>query len=376
MNPDLTIILLIKDRPNFVLRWLKYHNENPPSFPVIITDSGTDDTIENILKDRSVYPHIRYTYVRYSRPTQPGNFGHVADLNQKIHAALRMVKTKYAVLESDDDFNLDDGLLRAVNFLNAHPEYVVSRGEVYDFRIRGKDAPNKAENVYGTLTGARRIYTNPSNTGKTALARALEFSEYSDSLWLDVSRTDELTRAYETLLNSNIVDRDTGASLVSYLLVAEGKVHRGEGLYILHQSHLGGWAHALLQINPLETVLSESWPKDITIMFDIVAARIAEHDGISVSSVRYKIMQYYIYYMLGGVLIGGRVSRQRTNKVKPSRIFSLSNMLSKNNKIRIFLKQLYENIREHKEEARSNAVIKSSGHQPEFEKIRNFLLKK
>src|SRR3989344_6198697 len=297
INSDLTIVLLLKDQTNFTWRWFKYQNENHLPFKIIVADGGKDESVERILKDKSKYPNVNYEYIRYPHDKN------IATFFKKVLDALSRVQTKYVVLASNDDFYIENALKKAVEFLNENTDYIVSRGDIYDFRVKQQNRKGEEEDIYGKMVNVVNLYTNASNTGATAIERIRIFSEFSNSLWHDVCRTDKLKDGYQLLVDSGIVDLDLSDRLINYYLATQGKIHREKYLHMLHQSHQAGLGHILARRDTFEWILTESWPKDVSKIFDITAQKIAEIDGVEKETARHKVMQYYLCFILGQKMI-------------------------------------------------------------------------
>ena len=367
MNENLTIVLLLKDQANFTWRWFKYQNENSLPFKVLVADGGKDESVEQILKDKSKYPNVNYEYTRYPYDKD------IATFFKKVLDAVSRVKTEYVVMASNDDFYVAGALKRAVEFLNKNKDYVVSRGDVYDFRVRQQDKKGGEEDVYGKMVNVINLYTNASNTGATALERVRTFSEFSNSLWHDITRTDKLKESYRLLVDSGIVDLDLSDRLINYYLSAEGKIHRGKGLYMLHQSHRAGLGHVLARRDTFEWMLTESWPRDASKIFDITAKEISEIDGTPEESARNKVMQYYLCFIIGQKMIRDKME----NKIKngPELLVRMGHFLSKENEVRVFLKNIYVYLKERWQENKNAKFIDSSPYRNDIEKVRDFLIK-
>jgi glycosyltransferase domain-containing protein len=368
MSEDLTIILLLKDQANFTWRWFKYQNDTFFPFKILVADGGKDESVEQILKDESKYPNLNYEYIRYPHDKD------IATFFKKVSDAISRVKTKYVLMASNDDFYIVEALKKSVEFLNENKDYVVSRGDVYDFRVRQQDKKSSDEDIYGKMVNVINLYTNASNTGTTAIERVRTFSEFSNSLWHDVSRTDKLKNSYQMLVDSGIVDLDLSDRLINYYLCTQGKIHRGKYLYMLHQSHQAGLGHVLARRDTFDWIMTESWPKDVSTIFNITAENISEVDGTPIESARNKVMQYYLCFILGKKMIRDKIQRSITNK--PPTIVRWGRILSKDNKLRIFLKNIYVYLKEYWQEKQNAKFIVSSPYRDDIENVSDFLMKK
>lgn len=366
-SKKLTIVLVLKDRAPFTWRWMKYYNKVGLPFKVLIADGGKDPSVEK-LKDKSLFNNIDYEYVRYPYDKDIPTF------LKKLHDTVSMIKTKYAILVDNDDFHLVEPLSKAVEFLEENSDYMAACGEIYDFRVKPTDTSNENDDVYGKMTNVSKILSGHSNTNNTALGRIRFFSEYSADLAHDVVRTEKLKHCCQILVDSNITDLQLSDNLMDYLLVTCGKTYKGKGLYMLHQSHLGGLGRVLLNTDPFDWIMSELWLKDIPIMYSAIAKEISNLDRIPFSDVYNKVMQYYTCFIIGKNIIKGRTERKISQK--PSKIVTWGRIFNKNNPVRIFLKKTYLYIQKYKEKRRSNRLIASSPYRQDFEEIMEFLYNK
>lgn len=367
MNKDITVLLILKDRAPFTWRWMDYYNQEKMPFKVVIADGGSDKSVEK-LANTNLYPDINYEYIRYPYDKDIPTF------YRKILDALSLVKTKYVIFASNDDFYIIKGLINAVDFLNENADYVSYRSNIYGFRVlTEKTEIDQETGVYGTMTGIRKTYADISITEDSSLERIKIFSEnYHDSLWHYVCNTEKLRQCYKILLNSNITDLEVSDFLINYLLVAAGKIHcSNSGLHMLHQETLNGLGRTLSKKNPFEKILDESWPDEISKIFNLTAAEVSKNDGISAEYASKKIMQYYMCHIFGKRLIGDYIKRKIVTK--PPKIVTWSHILNKDNRIRLFLKKLYLFTKEKFGQYKSDKIITTSIFRDDISKIKVFL---
>ena len=369
MDQKLTVVLLLYDRAPFTFRWMSYANTVKFPFHIIIADGSKGDVAEKGLVDKSKYPNISYEYVRYPYDKDVPTF------YKKMYEAVSLVKTKYVIIADNDDIYFKDALIKAVEFLEKNDDYVAARGEIYDFQINKTDDSNQKEHTHGKMTGYRRIFTSPSNEAPTALERVRIFSEFSDSLWQDVRRAEKVKECFKILVESDVTDMDLIENMSNYLMVTCGKVYRGTGLYMLHQTHEDGLAQSMTKMDVFDWIMKPKWPEEISKTFNLIAKKISAIDKISTEYANNRIMQYYICYMIGKGMIKNRLERKiKINK--SSKIAYLSHIFSKENKIRILIKKLYLKFANIREERKSNRDIESSPYYKDLMIVKNFLLNK
>ena len=138
---DLTVLLPLKDRAPYTLRWLSYADSIRLPFRVLIADGGVDAAVSNVLSDRSNFPNVEFEYLRY-RPDDS-----FADYHAKLADAAGRIRTPYAVMIDNDDFLVVDALRESVQFLRNHADYVACGGQTALFWV-GSDRPD-GDALYG-----------------------------------------------------------------------------------------------------------------------------------------------------------------------------------------------------------------------------------
>src|SRR5205809_551792 len=125
MIPDraLTILLTLKGRPAFTLRWLSYANRLQFPFNVLIADGSAAADALPALSSRAMFPHVRYDYVRYPYDAT------YSEYYAKIADALRRIQTPLVALADNDDVFVLEGLRQAAQFLMDHSDYATCGGQ-------------------------------------------------------------------------------------------------------------------------------------------------------------------------------------------------------------------------------------------------------
>jgi glycosyltransferase domain-containing protein len=110
---QLTIIILTRERHNFLRRSMEYWGEFAGR--IIIVDSSTNG-IELRLPGLRDYMHV------------PG-----MSIIEKLSLAISKVETKYCALSADDDFHAFNALDKAVSFLDDHRDFASVQGYYISF---------------------------------------------------------------------------------------------------------------------------------------------------------------------------------------------------------------------------------------------------
>ncbi len=130
MTPRLTIVLPLKGRHLFTLRFLWHANIARLPYRFLIADGQVHPVIARLLENsRRVFPELDIEYVRYPDDADFSRFF------AKMADALARVRTPYAMLADNDDFLGLAGIERSLDFLETHRDYVASAGRIAGFAV-------------------------------------------------------------------------------------------------------------------------------------------------------------------------------------------------------------------------------------------------
>jgi glycosyltransferase domain-containing protein len=136
MSARLTIVLPLRGRPLFTLRFLWHANAARLPYKFIIADGEVRPELSHLLDNATgLFPNIDVDYIRY--PDDTGFSRYFA----KMTDALQRVRTPYAMLADNDDFLAFAGLERSLDFLDASPDYVCCGGGIGGFAVYSRNAP-------------------------------------------------------------------------------------------------------------------------------------------------------------------------------------------------------------------------------------------
>lgn len=333
MNSDLTILLLLKGRDAFTIRWFEYAKENLIPYKVIVADGGHDEGLENELYERQFSQYIDYEYIRYPFDENHKTF------YAKVLDALMRVETPFVVLASNDDFNFPNALDSSLHFLKENPDFITSRGEIWDFTVSspplGSQISNGKDYIYGDMGGVAKLYYQPTVIGDSAIDRVNDFSLKWHSVWHDVLRTKNLRDAYSALIKSEINDFRYADILVSFFVASNGKIHRGSELYMLHQCHPDMGAITIIGDTTLEWIDSAGWNTDLNRFLDVIAREISEIDKITFLEAKCKLMECYFVNIVLKTMMNGYspqgTSNETNERAKKFRIASVIKSFLKRN---------------------------------------------
>jgi glycosyltransferase domain-containing protein len=137
MNPRLTIVVPLKGRPLFTLRFLWHANKARLPYRFVIADGEVRPELADLLENSSeIFPEIDIEYIRYPNDV---DFRHYF---AKMADALQRVRTPYAMLADNDDFLALTGIERSIDFLDASPDYVCCGGGIAGFSVYSRRNPS------------------------------------------------------------------------------------------------------------------------------------------------------------------------------------------------------------------------------------------
>ena len=183
-EPRLTIVLPLRGRHMFTLRFLWHANQARLPYRILIADGQVDEAVGRCIENsRQNFPNLDVEYMRY--PDDTGYRRYFA----KMADAMQRVRTPYAMLADNDDFLGVSGIEQALDFLEANPDYIAALGQPVGFSsYSGFGAPGGG--VHGRLN---RLRTYPPKDGSArSVADRLRQGGLSLLIYYSVYRTEAL----------------------------------------------------------------------------------------------------------------------------------------------------------------------------------------
>jgi glycosyltransferase domain-containing protein len=130
MTPRLTIVLPLKGRHLFTLRFLWHANKARLPYRFIIADGQVHPELARLLENSNhVFPELDLEYVKYPDDV---DFQHYY---AKMADVLQRACTPYVKVADNDDFLAHAGLEYCMDFLDAHSDYVCCSGGIGGFSV-------------------------------------------------------------------------------------------------------------------------------------------------------------------------------------------------------------------------------------------------
>ena len=219
-NKDLTILLIIKGRDLYTLRWLYYANEIKLPYDIYIADGKPNKKIIQILENKNNFPHINYKHVLYDDSSYKMFY-------QKIFNSLENINTKYVMFSDNDDFLMPKGINKNVEFLNLNKDYIGASGIIGFFQI-SNEKMKLEKSLLGTPNFAfynEGAYKPRSINKKTILERIQMASELYNITYYSVFRTEKIKNIAKENLENNFNSLLTMENFFHLKALSLGKIH-------------------------------------------------------------------------------------------------------------------------------------------------------
>lgn len=229
---SLTIILTLKNRSYFTLRWMHYMNINQCIYKIIIADGGDDKEIENKLLDKTNYPNINYEYYRYPFDSN------LECYYKKLNSVINLVNTKYALQADNDDFFILDQIPKIINFLEINHNYIGARGSLVDLYYSGKsDSPKSptCSKYFLKKKFAESIeFNEPLKRIDFLCDNMSKFDYYAN--WYCIFRTENLQKTWNKLIPLNIPNMIVVEMCMHIYMLNYGKIKIFNEPFYIRQS--------------------------------------------------------------------------------------------------------------------------------------------
>lgn len=303
-NNDLTILLTVRGRHLHTLRWMWHANRIHLPYHVIIADGEVHPTIDRLLSDPATFPNLSYEYHRYCDITY-------SDFYKKLIDIIRRVKTEFVMSSDNDDFLIETGIQKSIEYLKNDPEYVCAGGGIPFFSIdANRELPNL---IIGSIVNMRFGYANQ--------CRDIAFSSVSERVMDEIVRYQPVSYHVYRAPALRVIYGEFETHDFSDLSVAEfyhalrtvtiGKVHTNPAV-ICYIRQTGTSTNAMVSNDWVYYLLRGKLPQDFRALASAISEEVMRIDGnISVEFREDILAAYanYIRHMLGATMMRHRFPR-------------------------------------------------------------------
>jgi glycosyltransferase domain-containing protein len=280
MMPRLTIVLPLKGRYLFTLRFLWHANRVRLPYRIIIADGQVHPELVQTFENwRLHFPNLDIDYVRYSDDI---------DFHQffiKMADALQRVKTPYTMLADNDDFVAPAGVEQSLDFLDANPDYVCCGGGLAGFSVysglRQPNGPIGRLNRYSyryTYLDRSEDFSSPSVVERLRKGSRNWWSYYG------VFRTACLVTIWRETVEIDFSDLHLHEFYCAMRALTLGKV-RSDASTIAYIRQYGSSLQSSFSKDWVRHLLRSRFTCDFRKMIDRISAAAAVADGVDASAV-------------------------------------------------------------------------------------------
>lgn len=276
MSPRLTVLLPLKGRPLFTLRFLWHANRQKMPYRFVIADGEVHPELACLLENSSaLFPNLDIEYVRYPDDRTFSNFF------EKMADALGRVRTPYVVIADNDDFLIASGIERTLDFLDAHKDYVCCGSGIAGFSVyAGLNDPNG--NLLGKTNRWEYRYTSYDASRDFSSDSAAERLRQGTRYWWSyyaVYRAEALAKIWREIREINFSDLQIHELFCTMRPLTMGKVRSDPTAFSycrqygtsLQASYKKDWVHHLLR---------SRFTSDFNETIERISRYAAEADGV------------------------------------------------------------------------------------------------
>jgi glycosyltransferase domain-containing protein len=217
MAPRLTIVMPLRGRNLFTLRFLYHANRLRMPFRFLIADGLVHPKLADMLENsRQYFPNLDIEYLRYPDDQDFSYFFN------KMADALSRTTTPYAMLADNDDFLGPAGIASALDFLDANTDYIGCSGRIFGFSTYS-GLGNRGGGLRGRLN---RLFAYYRLGDASAEAISARFTGSLVQLWpyYAIVRTDALATVCREVAEISFSDLQVHESFHVLRLLSLGRV--------------------------------------------------------------------------------------------------------------------------------------------------------
>ncbi|MBI3318707.1 MAG: TIGR00180 family glycosyltransferase [Candidatus Omnitrophica bacterium] len=257
----LTILIPTLNRPEFLLRGLRYLQWRGFRGVVMIGDSSSEPHVERVDRGiRAIAPGFRVEHALF-----PGK-RHFECLRVMAH----QVSTPYATYVCDDDLLVPSALEEGIRFLDRHPDYSAALGV-------GVLLDLERDGAFGPLAGSS-VFSLRGFEQERAAERLLDLLMDYTVVPFSVNRTEQFKRQW--VWTEDFRDPPFAIEIFpSSLIVTQGKVKQLNRLFVARHLH----SRRYPMMKAFDWLTGEHWLSSYRFYQDRLAEELCAQDGLTLS---------------------------------------------------------------------------------------------
>lgn len=271
MRELITLLVLTKNRSEFLRRLLRYYSDLGFQGSISIADSSNAYHVEQTKNTvKRLDGAVRIVYQEFPH----------FKFRRCMEKVTESVSTPYVAYLGDDDFLVPAGLEECVRFLETHRDYSAAHGVGAIFSL-------DSSGPYGRFRWVCR-YPQRGIEAETASQRLFDYCASPFMPLFSVHRTEAWRVVYENVVPA--MDWSFADELLpSCVSVIQGKIKELDCFHLAFQEHDQRTVHPDL----FDIVTDPTWAPSYQIFRDCLAEELVRKDGISVEGARAFVKQAY-----------------------------------------------------------------------------------
>jgi glycosyltransferase domain-containing protein len=271
MSPRLTVVMPLKGRHLFTFRFLWHANQMRLPYRFLLADGHVNDTVARRLEgSQKLFPELDIEYVRYPDDVDYGRlFAKMSDVSQRV-------RTPYAMMADNDDFLGFEGVERALDFLEANPDYVCARGRAVTFSIY-----SGLGGQYGSVSGkfnSFQIDGDDKTVAAPTVTERLRQGGLCNGVYYAIHRAEAFARVWREVAEINFSDLMLHEDFHALRVWTLGKLHTNKDS-ISYYSQSGTGISYQPQRDWARHLLRSQFTSDAHAVVERIASVAAEADG-------------------------------------------------------------------------------------------------
>ena len=235
MKKKLTIVVPLKERPDFTKRFISFYLKNNFKYSLILADGGKNSIYkEDLDKIRSSKLELRYCKFVYDK-------NHKIFI-KKILSALSLVNTKYVMLFDNDDLPISQSIDKCINSLEKNNKIKACGGYGINYSIFKRTLFIGDSLLFGEPVQFSKMKDSNSFLNKSGVKRVENYllKKNMPNTFNDIFRTKYLLQRYKKISKINL------KNYLSYFLLADilnyytAKILKLSIPLFMHQAHTEG----------------------------------------------------------------------------------------------------------------------------------------
>jgi glycosyltransferase domain-containing protein len=250
--PRLSIVLPLRGRHLFTLRFLWHANKVRLPYKFVIPDGQVHPELARLLEDPGkIFPELAIEYIRCPDDV---NFGCYF---VKMLDAMERVRTPYVMFADNDDFLAFSGIESSLDFLEENPDYVCCGGGIAGFSAYSGENPALSGLIgpLNQLSFRYMPYDRSIDLGSSSMTERLVRGLRNSWSWYAVYRTPALNTIRREVVEMNLGDLQLHEKFCAMRTLTLGKARSDSATisYLrqywtsLQYSYVKDWVHHIFR---------------------------------------------------------------------------------------------------------------------------------